>query len=147
MTQLAIVFETTESKVDAAVDLVGVTFLLERLNHVDHLGDMSGSGWIGRGTANTQCIQILKKSRGVALRHDLKGFTVLAAGPDEFVLHIREVHDVVHFKAAERKIATQQIFKHVGAKIPDMGMIVYRWTTGIESDFPRLDWLEQHFFP
>ena len=87
---------------------------------------------------NIERLDILKEHIFVDLRIVTQRFARLPGSADRLVIDIREIHNLRHAKARVLQIASQQILKHVGAKVADMGRIVDRRATGIEADMPLL---------
>ncbi len=54
------------------------------------------------------------------------------------VVHVGQVHDVIHLEAAQLQEPSQHILKHESAEIPDVRVVVDRRPAGIHLHFTGL---------
>ena len=132
--QLPVVGERGEAEVDAAVDLVGVAFLDQALDGGDDVVDVVGRGGIGFRAFDAERVEVFEEGLGVAGGEGFARFAGLAAGADDLVLDVGQVHDVADDVAAVVEIPAQQVFEHERAQVADVGVVVDRGPAGVHAD-------------
>jgi hypothetical protein len=51
--------------------------------------------------------------------------------PDDLILHVGDVHDVIHLVPLELEVPAHQIRQHEGLEIPDVGEVMNRRTAAV----------------
>jgi len=62
-----------------------------------------------------------------------QGSIGFADAPDDFVLHVGDVHDVADLEALELQAAPHQIGEHEGAEVADVGEVMHGGAAAIEA--------------
>ena len=102
MRKLAVAGECADIEIYAAIfALVGNALFNELRNKIDHLRDVIGGGRIDIGGKNVQLLQILKEGILIGTRKIGESDTRCICATDRLVVHVRQVHDVLHLHAVE----------------------------------------------
>ena len=98
------------------------------------VGDVfAGAGSFVR-TQAIEGLEILEESGlvfGGVIAQGGVGFT---DAPDDFVLHVGDVHDVADLEALELQAAPHQIGENEGAEVADVGEVMHGRAAAIEAD-------------
>ena len=130
--------------VDAVVDAfivghVSVIFFDEGFDHLDHIGDMIGSGRVMLSRLNVEYFEIFEKSFFVDRGEVIEAHARLLRIANRFVIDISQVHNLSDFEIIELDDATQEVFENISAEIADVGVVVYRGSASIKTNFTLVD--------
>jgi hypothetical protein len=121
--------------VDRAIARVGIGFFLKPLNELNHVFDMVGDADpVFRGF-DVQSSAVVEKGLSVFFSVFAKSFSDSGCVGDDAVVYVGEVHDMIHFVAAESQKAAQDILKNKSAIVADVGKIVDRGAAGVHANF------------
>ena len=127
--ELAVAWQCRDAEVDRPVGRVGVSALVERLDHLDHRAEIRlvGRARVLLDRFEAERRRILAKRGDVAVRVLAQRDAGLTRRADRLVVHVGEVHDVAHQVAllmAQR--APEDVETDERAEIPDVPARVYR---------------------
>ena len=142
--QAAVGREGIDPVVDRLVlGLIGMTLGHQGLNQGDHLRDVVGGRGIAVGRGDIQGLEVGEEGLDVGPGVVLQRLLLLQRAPDGFVIHIGQVHDLVHVVARKFQVAVHQVLEHIGPVVAHVGEVVNGGPAGVEADAPGLDGLER----
>jgi hypothetical protein len=136
--KFAVVGKFRDAVVDRAFARIGECFLLQPLDELDHVVDMVGGSDPVFRRFDAEDAAIVEKGLheflGVVANGQARGGGV----GDDAVVDVGEVHDVMHFEAAELEEAAENVLKDEGAVIADVRVVVDRGAASVHADFAGL---------
>ena len=78
---------------------------------------------------------IFEKCFLVLCRVLLNAHSIARGVADNLVVHVRDVHDVMHFVAALPQEPLQHVDGDESSEVADMAVVVDGWAAGIHADF------------
>ncbi len=110
-------------------------------DELGHLLDVIG-GAGENGLLDVQSGTIFKKGFLILGRVIFNAQALLGRVVDNLVVHVGDVHDVTHGESALQQKAPQNVYRHKGAKVADVTVVVNRGSTGVHANFIALQRVE-----
>jgi hypothetical protein len=136
--KFAVVRKLGDAVVDRAFARIRERFLLQPLDELNHVLDVVGGADPVFGRFDAEDAAIVEKGLheflGVVANGQARGGGV----GDDAVVHVGQVHDVMHFEAAELEEAAQDVLKNESAVVADVGVVVDGGAAGVHADFAGL---------
>ena len=124
--QLSIITEASHTVIHrSVVRHISVAVVDQLLDHLQHAADLLSGLGMHCGGAHVQGFHILFAFRDVALGNHVGVHAFLDGLLDDFVVHIGEVADIIHFIPPVFKIAAHRIEHDHGAGVADVDQVVY----------------------
>src|SRR5262249_53777009 len=131
--------------IGAIVSAVGEAFLFQIGDELRHFFDVV-CGANERRLFDIQRGGIFQKSLFVFGGVLFDRNAVAGGVPNDFVVHVGDVHDVAHLESALPEEAAEDIDSDKSAEVADMTVVVNSWAAGIHANFIVLKRLEVLYF-
>ena len=123
--QFAIFFKFPGAIVYGAVLLIGISFVNQGLDHVNHAADLFRSQGILGGRFNIHAIHILLAFRDITLGNLVGRYPFFDRPFDNLVIYIRKVGNIIYIVAFVFKISPHRIKYDHGPCISDVNEVIY----------------------
>jgi len=145
--ELAVPFELGDVEVHRSARLVGVVSCDQRLDQLDHLGNVFGDPGIDRRAPEIESAHGRERIADVRPGDLLLALTetVLPDPRDDLLVHVGKVLDVTDVVAQMGEPAGHHVDVDPRACVTEMGRIGDREATVVEQNFLRVAWLERPF--
>jgi len=144
--QTAILGKSCDAVVDTPIADICQSLRLEGLDELDHLGNVVCCPGQEVGPLDLQGVQVFQEDGCEPVREGLHGRVPVPVGcvgrqgtlgiPDDFVLHVRDVHAVLDLMTCGPEGSFEEILEQEGPQVSDVGVIVDGGTTGVQGDLP-----------
>ena len=134
-------------KVEISPGKIGEAVLFNALDKGNHFGYMLGGLADDGGAADAHPVSVGKKSLGVQFGDLQYAFAPLTGALYHFVValvvvagkmpHVGNIHYMGDVKTGAAQGAYQNIVKHIGPQIADVGVIVHRGAAAVKANFSR----------
>jgi len=136
--ELPVIGEFGDAVIDRAIACVGEAFLLQALDQRDHVVDMIGSPNQLLGHFDVERVNVLEERLDVLLREFADVDSGGGCRVNNAIIHVGHVHHLHHAIPLRAQKAAQDVLKHKGAEIADVGRGVDRRAAGIDSNLARM---------
>src|SRR6202034_3104068 len=133
--KLSVRGELRDAVIDGTFAFVGEALFLELLDQRDHVFDVISGADKLFGHLDVQRVDVLEEGLDVFVREFADADSCSGGGLDDAVVHVGDVHHLHHAQPLGFQKAAENVLKHEGAEIADVGAGVNRGAAGIHADF------------
>ena len=143
MGKLAVIRVLIHGKIDRSVVYnIGIAFIDQRADHIDHALNFLRSLRMRRRGAHVQIRHILLAFLNVTLGNNRSVHAFLICLLNDFVVYVGEVRYVVHFVPFILEVTAHRVEHDHRSRVADMNQVVNRRTADIHADLARRNRLE-----
>ena len=124
MRQFSIILKLTGSEIYRAIHSIGIPFIDQFRDHIDHPADLLSRQRMGRGRHDIHAFHILFALRDISLGNLLRADALFIGFFDNLVVHVCKVGYKVHFIAFVLQITAHRIEHDHRTGIADMDKII-----------------------
>ena len=132
--ELAVGREGADPEIDRAVAAVGVAALFELVDGGGHFGDVLCGAGDALGAFEAERGAVVEECLSIGVGVFFERFALCDGVANDFVVDIRDVHDVVERKARRAQPAPQEIVEDEGPEVADVREVVDGGTAGVHLD-------------
>ena len=117
-----------------AIDVVGVALVVERLHHLDHLGNPLGGVRLVEDGSGVEGNHVAVEASGLGCSKLKKVDTKFASFGQDRIVDVGDVANKLHRVAEVFKPPDQQVVGEVGVGVSEVGRVVGRDATDVHLD-------------
>ena len=125
MGELAVILEFSRTVVDGSVFLIGISFVNQRLDHVNHAADLFCCQRVLCRRLDIHCVHVFLALSDIPLGYLIRCNALFNGFLDNLVVHICEIRDKVHIIASVFKITSDRVKYDHRTRVPDVNKIIY----------------------
>ena len=133
--KLSVRWKLRDAVIDGTFASVGEALFLELFDQRDHVFDVIRRADELFRHLDVQRVDVFEEGLDVFVREFADADSRSGGGLDDAVIHVCDVHHLHHAQPLGSQKAAEDVLKHEGAEIADVGAGVHRGAAGIHTDF------------